>query len=73
MGGGFSHFKEAKFPATKPPMFGMSLTGRAGSLKETMLLTYCPRDALSVIQSTITGKLFFCRRLSWKYGVLAME
>ena len=53
MGGGYSQFKEAKFPGTKPPMFAMSLTGRPTALKETILLTYCPPDVRSNIQDTI--------------------
>ena len=65
MGGGFSHFKDAQFPAAKPPMFAMSLTGRNTSLKETMLLTYCPVDARNIILTTI--------REYWKPGIKKQE
>ena len=49
-------------------MFAMSLTGRPSSLKETMLLTYCPIGALSVIQSAITGQ--FCVKCMLWIGIL---
>ena len=65
MGSGYSKFQDVRFPQAKPPMFAMSLTGGAMSNKATMLLTYCPREALSAIQNTIKDY--------WPYGIKKEE
>ena len=65
MGSGHTKFQEVRFPQVKPPMFAMSLTGASTSNKATMLLTYCPPEALSTIQNTIGDY--------WPYGIKKEE